>query len=328
MNIEGMTISSPYVCDNLTVFLVTAPVSGAETSFLTLEEAMEHKLLTVYETQSVGELEVENLSNSFDVFIQSGDIVKGGLQDRVLAFDMVVPAKSGRMPIKAFCVEQGRWHGRHNEAQSAFTSSRDRVHSRSARLAVNRSSQREVWDQVFCAQEDLSAQFGDDVRAIESPTSLQLTLENEKIEARVKKYVDVLSEIVYHHPENEHRSTVGCAGAINGQICDAEVYSSKDLFRKLWPKLLKASAVQAVSDFDGEAEFANAQVDDVAAFLSDITKVTETQQPVTDRIRVATRETDRTFYRETQDAAVDWNWIHRSWINKLADTRSGSRRPW
>ena len=37
-----------------------------------------------------------------DVYIQSGDIVKGGRQDRTIAMDFVVPPKSGVIPISAF----------------------------------------------------------------------------------------------------------------------------------------------------------------------------------------------------------------------------------
>ena len=61
-------------------------------NILTLQEAMDQKLFVVYETAEVNELEVENLSKEFDVFIQSGDIVKGGRQDRVLAVSIIIPA--------------------------------------------------------------------------------------------------------------------------------------------------------------------------------------------------------------------------------------------
>ena len=78
-------------------------------NIMTLQEAMDKELFRVYERSEVNELEVENLSKEFDVFIQSGDIVKGGKQDRILAVSIIIPARSGRVSIEAFCVESGRW---------------------------------------------------------------------------------------------------------------------------------------------------------------------------------------------------------------------------
>src|SRR5262249_5531978 len=54
------------------------------------------------------ELVVENLSPDVEVYIQAGDIVKGGRQDRVLSYDLIVPPRSGKVPLAAFCVEAGR----------------------------------------------------------------------------------------------------------------------------------------------------------------------------------------------------------------------------
>ncbi len=65
----------------------------------------------VVETGSVNELRIEN-SGDEDVFIQSGDIVKGGRQDRVLTVSFVLPQKSGEVPVAAYCVEHGRWSQR------------------------------------------------------------------------------------------------------------------------------------------------------------------------------------------------------------------------
>ncbi len=122
--------------------------------------------------------------------MQAGDIVKGGLQDRVFAYDVIVPAKSGKIPTGAFCVEQGRWSTRRaetgeEEPSVLFCSSAERVHTKDLKFAVLDSrSQAEVWDKVSEAQDKLSAKLGASVRARRSATSLQLTLENEKVETQ------------------------------------------------------------------------------------------------------------------------------------------------
>src|SRR5579872_4217150 len=83
---DDLQISGPFTHDNLSVFLIHSSRNQAGRKFLTLGEAMDQKKVVVYETGNVNELAIENLSSE-DVYIQSGDIVKGGRQDRVFPDD-------------------------------------------------------------------------------------------------------------------------------------------------------------------------------------------------------------------------------------------------
>src|SRR5262245_31386710 len=103
----GYRLTGPYKHENLTIFLIHGPDLPAAPHFISLEAALERKLVIVHETSDVNELEIENVSPVEEVLVQAGDIVKGGQQDRVLAVDLIVPAKSGKIPISAFCVEHG-----------------------------------------------------------------------------------------------------------------------------------------------------------------------------------------------------------------------------
>src|SRR5829696_9211553 len=98
-------ISGPYTHKNLSVYLVHGEDVQKGKTPLTLEEAMSRKLVVVHETEDVNELAIENVSQKDEVYVQAGDIVKGGKQDRFLAVDLIVPAMSGRLPIDSFCVE-------------------------------------------------------------------------------------------------------------------------------------------------------------------------------------------------------------------------------
>ncbi|MBK6749871.1 MAG: hypothetical protein IPG67_07675 [Acidobacteria bacterium] len=159
------TISSPYTHKNLTIFLIHGKDQRTKSNIMTLQEAMERKLFVVYETSEVNELEVENLSKTQDVFIQSGDIVKGGKQDRVLAVSIIIPASSGRVKIESFCVESGRWTKRGNEDSTKFDSSNERIVTKELKIAANAArSQQEVWDQVSNAQARLAKNVGGSVQ--------------------------------------------------------------------------------------------------------------------------------------------------------------------
>src|SRR5262245_33300495 len=109
--VTDYTVTGPYTHKNLTVFLLHGANQSQGRTPLTLQEAMRQRKVVVRETGDVNKLTIQNRSNE-DVFVQAGDIVKGGQQDRTLALDLIVPPKSGRIPIEAFCVEHGRWSRR------------------------------------------------------------------------------------------------------------------------------------------------------------------------------------------------------------------------
>src|SRR5262245_2661899 len=96
-------LSGPYSHGNLTLYMVHGKPGDTGKPPLTLEEALKRGAVRVRETGTVSELEIENLGDQ-DIFVQAGDIVKGGQQDRVVQLDLVLAPKSGRVPLAAFCV--------------------------------------------------------------------------------------------------------------------------------------------------------------------------------------------------------------------------------
>ncbi len=103
-------VSGPHVHENLAVYFIHGPSAPGPVP-LTLQEALDKGSVRVIETGEVNELKIEN-TGSDEIFIQSGDIVKGGRQDRVLSMSFVLPPKSGEVSLAAFCVEHGRWSAR------------------------------------------------------------------------------------------------------------------------------------------------------------------------------------------------------------------------
>src|SRR5208337_4758299 len=130
----GPEISGPFTHGNLAIYFVHGGNAPGPVP-LTLQEAMAKGTVRVVETGSVNELRIEN-SGDEDVFIQSGDIVKGGRQDRVLTVSFVLPPKSGEVPVAAYCVEHGRWSQRGAEDAGHFASSYNSIPSREAKLAM------------------------------------------------------------------------------------------------------------------------------------------------------------------------------------------------
>ncbi len=311
MQIADYVISGPFTHENLSVFLLHGRDHPNGHDFLTLQEAMERKVVMVHETSNVNELAIENLSEA-EVYVQSGEIVKGGRQDRVLTYDLIVPAHSGRLPIAAFCVERGRWNRRGAESASEFSSSTGTLNTKSLKLAARRSqSQHEVWASVAEAQDKLTGSLGAPVAAAESASSLQLTLENERVKATAQEYLDQLAPVIEGQPD-----VAGYAFAINGQINSADLYASTALFRKLWAKLLNATAVEALAELDKHKLFKAVTAEEVRAALAEAERGAAAEKDVTGRIRLVTRETGRFVFFETRDLLRDGAWIHRNYVSK------------
>ena len=326
---EGTSVSGPIVHGNLAIFLVHGTAAGGAAP-LTLQEAMAKGSVQVHETGSVNELTVENVGDD-EVFVQAGDIVKGGRQDRVLSVDLLLPPRSGQVSIAAFCVEHGRWTARSNEDGRRFSSAAAAMPSHEAKLAMRSylataapapagraaayasrpdvgSSQQEIWNSVKTTQERLTRSVGAQVAAPASPSSLQLSLENEKLKQAQAEYVAALQGA-----GETDADVVGYVFAVNGKINSGDVYASHALFRKMWGKLLAANVTEAISERDG-AGAAPPSVKEVEAFLAAAQAGPASERQMNASVRLATREGAASLYAETIRA--DGNWVHRNYLAK------------
>lgn len=310
-SVQEKRLSGPYTHKHLTVYLVHGENTLTGRTPLTLEEAMNRGLVVVHETGEVNELSIENLSPKDEVFVQAGDIVKGGQQDRVLAVDLIVPARSGRMPIESFCVEQGRWTARGNEPRNQFNSSAEYAPSKELKMAAKHSkSQTEVWAGVADSQEKLSAATNTNTASSLSRSSLPLTLENERVRTDSSEYLNALSKIV-----DSKSDVIGFLFTINGEINSSDIYGSAELFQKLWPKLLKAASIEAVAETHRDARSAkSAGLAEIESFFekAETANVAE-ERTVTGRIRMITRDSGTSIFLETLDRGT---MLHRNYILK------------
>lgn len=325
-------VSGPFVHDNLAIYLVHG-ASASGPAPLTLAEAMARGKTRVYETGNVSELSIENVGDE-DVFVQAGDIVKGGKQDRVLTVSLILPAKSGKMPIASFCVEQGRWTARGREDVGQFASSAAALPSREAKLAMKvaaapvaepttpigagqsrtqnvraaPSAQGRVWESVAKTQEKLTRNVGAPVAAAQSATSLQLTLENEKLKATQAAYAKALADT-----GTRGEDVVGYVFAVNGKINSADLYPSNALFRKMWAKNFDATVTEALADKGDGAGVAPA-VDAVLAFLDAAEAGKSSEKDIGKLVKLETREAGGNYLFETRTGKGAF--IHRNYLAK------------
>ena len=349
----ALKISEPLLHENLAIYLVRGQSSpGAVPA--TLEEALLKNTIIVHETGSVSELQIENTGDE-PVFIQFGDIVKGGKQDRVLTTSLLIPPKSGKVAIGAYCVEQGRWAKRGIEDATRFSASTAQIFSREAKVAIARapiaeearraappadlarpnhptargdveqqrqralggrqavqqqgapSSQGEVWRSVSAVQGLLGEKLAAPVASEKSRTSLQLTLENERLKAAQQGFITALEPKGF-----EGDDVIGVVLAVNGKIASADIYPSNGLFRKMWPKLIRAAATDA---FAHKVESAPAapSVTLAETFLSDAQSGEIRERSLADIAQHQTRLSPNVVAVEARTAKGAW--IHRNFLS-------------
>jgi hypothetical protein len=320
---DGYRLSDPLVYRNLAIYFIHGESRGGPVP-LTLPEALAKDVIAVREIGQVNELQVENTGDD-EIFIQSGDIVKGGQQDRVLSVSLLLPPHSGAIPIDSFCVESGRWSARGGEDARTFSSANAVLPSRTTKLeiaggvtqrsggtiATVASRQRQIWQSVEQIQRKLSRNLGSSVASPRSHTSLQLTLENDHLAAEQAEYIAALQPRVAQSDD-----IVGYVFAVNGNVNSGDVYPSNGLFRKMWPKLLSASVIEAI----GERNAVNAPAPPAAMvreFIAETKTVKGVETGTREQMSVQVRETADVMSLESRPSTASGDgWIHRSYIAK------------
>ena len=312
MTKNPLIVSGPYTHENLAIFLFHGADKIDGGGYTSLTEAFEKKHVLVHETGTVGQLEVENLSETFDIFIQAGDVLKGGRQDRTIAIDFIIPTRSGRIPVPAFCVEMGRWHKRGFEDAAKFISSTHSVHAKSIRLAAKRTmDQNDVWHSIAESQKELGSALKKSVHAPASPTSYQLSVEDSALEKKKREYDEKLRGIAEKRPD-----AIGYAFYVNGERNSADIYGSTQLFHKLWDKLLDVAILESISARNGNV--AAPDKANLKAWLKEAANAQPSdKKDAAPRTRLETKSYPSGVVFETFDEAVgDQAVLHTNVISK------------
>jgi hypothetical protein len=233
--LEKVEISAVRSAHGLQVFALKWPCEdGLE--YATLDEALQQKALEVSEVSEGGEvptLKVINRSARM-IFLMAGEELVGGKQNRVLNASMMVAA-GGEMPVPVTCVEVGRWGYRSSRFGSGATSSHytlrrmmSRQVSGSYRASgVPQSDQAAVWGEVARKMHNMGS----------SSSSGAL---HDMYNDFDQKLEEVLKSLSVPTGSN------GVAFAINGKIAGADFFDKPETLAKLWPKVIKSYAMDAL----------------------------------------------------------------------------------
>ncbi len=294
-----LRVTGPYAHENLAVYLIHSDARD-DRDYVTLDEALKSRQVEVTEKaqEQVNELTLENKGDR-PVFVQEGDRVIGGKQDRIIGLSFVVPPKSGKMPVPSFCVESGRWAG----AQMFFSAGvTNAFASKEVREAAKfGKNQGEVWEQVARAK-------GEATRALQTPntnSSLNETLESEKARKLCEAYAAAFAGLLPKHPD-----AVGAAIVLNGRIEEVNVYPGHPLLAKVFPRLVQSYALAAIAKKEGPAAPA---AGDVARFMQEGQVRNRRSEKVAGGNDLDVMDCDKQLRCETRYGGQV---VHAQWMNR------------
>lgn len=266
------------------------------------------------EQAEVNRVTIVNRSDK-PLYLMPGEVIVGGLQDRTIAEEMIIPPTDEPVNVDVYCVEQGRWNPQPHAAVAmvigGFIESEEAAEEadvkagrgeffavpgllgKTSRVAAqSQEGQSSVWNQVARANSESGVHS--------ESSAYTANFFDERVAKGLQEYIDVLGSDV----AGQER-VVGVVVAINGQVESAEVFESTPLFLKLWPRLLRSVALDASHQADEDENGKTATSENAAAFLASIL---EENKPVTDGrqrgLIVSKRDTEARISFSAQDASL------------------------
>ena len=235
----------------------------SDVEYLTYEEALERKTVTVIELDhggSVPELRLENKGDE-QVLVIDGEQLVGAKQNRVVNTTMLIAAHS-KIVIPVSCVEQGRWHfeGSRRMSGSPVNLYAKTRAMKSRQVACNLQSnhryeadQGEIWH-------DISSRLQRD--EVNSSTSAM----NDHFHLRMDTLDEYYQHLALDGFEGDRSTLAGAVFTLSGKILGMDVFDRASTFNKQWRKLLNSYAIEAMTS-DGEGYVDS---DDVRRFLQSV----------------------------------------------------------
>ena len=222
-------------CGPLQVFyLRTSTLNHLD--YTTLDEALAAKEIEISEFSEIGQVPKIKIVNSSPkmVFLMAGEQLVGCKQNRVMNASIMVPAHT-EMPLHVSCVERGRWGYQSQQFSSSYTSSHYGLRAmmsgqaaRSYRMAgVPGSDQRAVWNEVSRKMEAMGAS---------SPSGA--------LDAVYQRFASRLEE--WEQTAAVPSESTGAVFVAAGNIVGADLFDKPETLRKLWPKLIRSCAIDAL----------------------------------------------------------------------------------
>jgi hypothetical protein len=231
--IETLSVGEPMYYRHLTIIPVYSSDIEDHSHYTTLDEALDKRWLKIEEVSGgrVPQVKLTNLCDTY-IFIMGGEILTGCRQDRIVGRDVLIRPKSRNVIVPVYCVEQGRWSYETNEFYSKRNLGTSRLRAEGQKASDG--AQDRIWGEIrsMCDVSGLAP----------GTTRFQETYESEVSRREIRDFEAKMEHIPRLYPD-----AVGVVVGVGDEIASVDVFANPSLFKRLWPKLLKSSALAAVS---------------------------------------------------------------------------------
>jgi hypothetical protein len=231
---------------NLRIFPIIAKKILSTQGYVTLDQASDKGWLKIKEVGSgqVNFVEIKN-NGKKPVFAMTGEMISGAKQDRMLNQDVLLPANSGWIRVPVYCVEHGRW----TQVTPEFKSEKLLVPNAVRKKAKITESQSEVWDEIAAGQDRLGIASG--------TGTVIANYKDKDVKEKVDEYAKKFEKV-----PSVSKSCIGVVVTTGNRIICFDMFANNGLFNKLWKKLIKSYAMDAISGEKGIIE-----KDDIENFI-------------------------------------------------------------
>lgn len=241
--LKQVEIERPQKHGALEVFPLRWPVVS-HLDYMTLDEALEARSIEITEFTEGGRVSLVNIINRSErmVFVMAGEHLVGCKQNRVVNSSVMIPPDT-QIPLPVSCIERGRWGYRTQTFSSGHSSSHYVLRAMMACGAADcdrgargpKANQAAVWREVSRKMRAMDSRSPSD--------ALQAIFLNH--DARLNEWAE------------RFPVPTDCNGAVfvvGGIIAGADLFGSQETLRKLWPKLLRSCAIDALESPEQDRE--------------------------------------------------------------------------
>lgn len=213
--------------------------------YMTLQEAIEKKKVRITEKNNggtVGSLNIENTSND-TIIVITGDVVKGGQQDRIINKDLVLAPESGKKDLDVYCVESGRW----SAASSGRVSSQNLSLSAPAEFNTHHNKGSMSLRKVVEKEKDQSKVWSkvEEINNLNKTTTSTKTYtaitNSQEYNKKLVKYLAFFKNKFISEP-----AVIGVVVVTGNKVLGCDMFATHDLFAKQFESLLHSYATEAI----------------------------------------------------------------------------------
>ena len=232
--IETLEVGEPICYENLTIIPIYSTHIRDHRHYTTLDEALDRGWLEIGEVGggSVPKVKVTNRSNDY-IYIMGGEILTGCRQDRIVGRDVLLRPRAKNVIIPVYCVEQGRWAYESETFYSKRNLGTSRLRAEGQKASED--AQHDIWDRISTMCERAGLPSG--------TSRFQEAYESHETRRRISRVEKSMERIPHLYPD-----AIGVVIGVGCHITSVDIFANPHLFKRLWPKLVKSSALAAFCD--------------------------------------------------------------------------------